>query len=263
ASAAIAIENARLYQVAVEKGRMERELQVAREVQTNLIPRVTPRIAGWDFAAQWHSALEVSGDFYDFIVTDGAPLSIVIGDVADKGMPAALFMTLTRTIMRASVGFGRTPAQTLTHANRLVCADASDGMFVTLLYAELDPTTGELCYANAGHPAPLWFRAASNDLVELTLHGPPLGVVETKTYAHEAAPLERGDVVLLYTDGVTDALNRAGEDFGKPRLLRVVTDSCRASARDVHGDLRRALVEFIGDTPPADDATFVVVRRME
>jgi sigma-B regulation protein RsbU (phosphoserine phosphatase) len=300
ASAAIAIENARLYAVAVEKGRLEQELRVARDVQANLIPRSTPSVPGWDFAGHWHSALEVSGDFYDFPVDELGRPGIVIADVADKGMAAALFMALTRSIVRASVGHGRSPAESIAQANRLICADAADGMFVTLCYAQIDPLTGEFCCVNAGHPAPLLYRASAGGsaspsarasargsgeaaaaegidsrtaagtagsrvpagaLVELTRHGIPLGIDDTLAYECESASLASGDVVVFYTDGVTDALNSAGEDFGKERLLRVVRESCRDSSRDVCDAVQEALTAFIGDAAPADDATFVVVRR--
>ncbi|MGH2522866.1 MAG: PP2C family protein-serine/threonine phosphatase, partial [Anaerolineales bacterium] len=155
ASAAIAIENARLYQLAVEKGRLERELQLAREVQASLLPRAIPNIPGWEFAARWQPAREVAGDYYDFISGDPASLGLVIADVTDKGMPAALFMALTRSIVRASALQAITPAEGITQANRLICADATNSMFVTLLYACLRPATGELAYVNAGHNPPL------------------------------------------------------------------------------------------------------------
>jgi phosphoserine phosphatase RsbU/P len=261
ASAAIAIENARLYAVAVEKGRLEQELRVARDVQANLIPRSTPSVPGWDFAGHWHSALEVSGDFYDFPVDELGRPGIVIADVADKGMAAALFMALTRSIVRASVGQGRSPAESIAQANRLICADAADGMFVTLCYAQIDPLSGEFCCVNAGHPAPLLYRASAGALAELTRHGIPLGIDDSLVYECESASMASGDVVVFYTDGVTDGLNSAGEDFGKERLLRVVRESCRDSSRDVCDAMQEALTAFIGDAAPADDATFVVVRR--
>jgi len=261
ASAAIAIENARLYEVAVEKGRLEQELRVARDVQVNLIPRTTPSVPGWDFAGHWHSALEVSGDFYDFVVDELGRPGIVIADVADKGMAAALFMALTRSIVRASVGQGRSPADSIAHANRLICADAADGMFVTLCYAQIYPESGELGYVNAGHPAPLHYRVATGELLELTHHGIPLGIDHARAYECKSAHVNPGDVVFFYTDGVTDALNAAGEDFGKERLMGVVRATCAESSRDVCDSVREALTEFIGAAAPADDATFVVVRR--
>jgi sigma-B regulation protein RsbU (phosphoserine phosphatase) len=163
-SAAIAIENARLYQVAVEKGRMVRELQMAYEVQAGLLPRETPQIPGWELAARWQPAREVAGDYYDFISLDGGQLGLVIADVSDKGMPAALFMALTRSTVRASIGRASSPADGIAHANRLICADSTGGMFVTLFYALLNPTTGEFTYVNAGHNPPLLCRADQEQL---------------------------------------------------------------------------------------------------
>ena len=261
ASAAIAIENARLYQLAVEQGRLEQELSVARGVQANLIPRTTPALEGWDFAGHWHSALEVSGDFYDFVGDELGRPGAVIADVADKGRAAALFMALARSTVRASVGQGRSPAESIAHANRLICADASDGMFVTLCYAQLYPDSGELAYVNAGHPAPLHYRATTGELRELSVHAGPLGIDDTMRFECRSTQMEPGDFVFMYTDGMTDALNAAGEDFGKARLLRVVAAGRRDSADALCESVVQALTQFIGDAPPADDATFVVVRR--
>src|SRR5258706_3702748 len=133
-TAAIDIENARLYQAALEQGRLERELQMAREVQARLMPRATPQRAGWEFAARWQPAREVAGDYYDFIPdhADGS-VGFVIADVTDKGMPAALFMALTRSVVRASTTAAASPAEAMTQANRLISADSVDGLFVTLV----------------------------------------------------------------------------------------------------------------------------------
>ena len=149
-SAAIAIENARLYQAAVETGRLERELQMARELQAGLIPHETPQAPGWEFVARWQPARHVAGDFYDFIPAAGDHIGIVIADVADKGMAAAIFMALTRSTVRASLAGAPSPAEGIARANRLICADAAGGMFVTLFYAELDPLTGLLTYVRRG-----------------------------------------------------------------------------------------------------------------
>jgi phosphoserine phosphatase RsbU/P len=263
-SAAIAIENARLYQVAVEKGRMERELQVAREVQASLIPRETPRIAGWDFAAWWQPARQVAGDFYDFIpitlvkVPDPSQgLGIVIADVSDKGMPAALFMALTRSIVRASVSSAQLPAQCMTQANRLVCADAANGMFVTLFYAQLDPLSGEVVYVNAGHNPPLLYSARQDKLVELGRTGMALGVDEACVFEGRTVQLNSGDFLLFYTDGVTEAPDAQGQEFGAERLRQVIFDHRRASA----AVLMAALNQAVSSLAPFDDITVVVARR--
>jgi len=259
ASAAIAIENARLYQLAVDKGRMERELQVAREVQASLLPRHTPQLEGWEFAAFWQPARQVAGDFYDFI--PGERLGVVIADVSDKGMPAALFMALSRSIVRASVVHVTSPAEGIAQANRLICADAMNGMFVTLFYAQLDPVTGELVYVNAGHNPPLWLQAESGELVELTRTGMALGIDELVLYGQRSVMLNPGDLILFYTDGVTDALDVQGREFGLDRLRRMVLDHRDASAKDLAEALDRALAEF-GGAVRYDDITVVIARRL-
>ena len=268
-SAAIAIENARLYQVAVEKGRMERELQMAREVQASLLPHETPQVPGWEFAARWQPAREVAGDYYDFIPVDfnltkgsePAPgLGIVIADVSDKGMPAALFMALTRSIVRASVGHAPSPADGIAHANRLICADSAGGMFVTLFYALLNPEAGEITYVNAGHNPPLLYRAEQDRLVELTRTGMALGVVADSSFEQRTVHLDPGDFVLLYTDGVTDATDAHLQDFGMERLRRVILDQQHAPATDVVAALEQAIGDFTGSTAPFDDIATVVIR---
>lgn len=141
-SAAIAIENARLYQVAVEKGRMERELQLAYRVQSSLLPQKLPEFPGWEFGTRWRPAREVAGDFFDFFPVGDAEVGIVIADVADKGIASALFMASCRSIIRGSMLGASSPQEGIHSANRLICADASDGNFLTLFYAQLNPGTG-------------------------------------------------------------------------------------------------------------------------
>ena len=259
ASAAIAIENARLYRLAVDKGRMERELQVAREVQASLLPRHTPQIEGWEFAAFWQPAREVAGDFYDFI--PGDRLGVVIADVSDKGMPAALFMALSRSIVRASVAHIHQPAEGISQANRLICADATNGMFVTLFYAQLDPVTGELVYVNAGHNPPLLLRAGSGELIELLRTGMVLGIHESGLYDQRSVTLNAGDLILFYTDGVTDALDTQGNEFGLDHLRRMLLDHRGASATELAATLDRTLAEF-GGAVRYDDITVVVAKRL-
>ena len=262
-SAAIAIENARLYQVAIEKGRMERELQMAREVQASLLPRETPQIPGWEFAARWQPAREVAGDYYDFIPGDGGQLSLVIADVSDKGMPAALFMALTRSIVRASVGHALSPVDGIAHANRLICADATGGMFVTLFYALLNPRAGEFTYVNAGHNPPLLYRAEQDQLTKLMRTGMALGVVADSSFEQRTVHLNPGDLVLLYTDGVTDATDAHLRDFGMERLQRVILEHRHAPAADVMAALEQAIGDFVGSAAPFDDIAIVVAKCLK
>jgi phosphoserine phosphatase RsbU/P len=262
ASAAIAIENARLYQVAVENGRIERELQLAREVQVSLLPRRAPELAGWEFAAGWHPAREVAGDYYDFIPADDrAELGLVIGDVSGKGLASALFMALTRSTVRASVAPARAPAVCISRANELLCADSANGMFVTLFYACLTVETGLLTYVNAGHNPPWLFHAATGQLERLARTGMALGVDDTTGYTDREVQLAPGDLLLLYTDGVTDALSEQDE-FGEARLAELLRQHSTASADVLLAVVEHAVNEFSGPTAPVDDITLVVVRRL-
>ncbi|UCC89478.1 MAG: SpoIIE family protein phosphatase, partial [Anaerolineales bacterium] len=260
-SAAIAIENARLYQVAVEKGRMERELQMAYDVQASLLPRETPQQPGWEFAARWQPAREVSGDFYDFVLFH-QQLGMVIADVTDKGMPAALFMALSRSTLRASLAATRSPAEGIRRTNRLLCADSVNSMFVTLFYAQLNPATGQMTYVNAGHNPPLLYRAKEGELVELTRTGMPLGLFETIDFEQRVVQLDPGDFILLYTDGVNEAMDAGGGVFGEERLRQVLLEKRQARVEDMAEALEAALTNFTGGVARSDDITFVIARRL-
>lgn len=265
-NAAIAIDNARLYQVAVEKGRMERELQMAHAVQASLLPHETPQIPGWEFEARWQPARQVSGDYYDFIALDGEQLGLVIADVSDKGMPAAVFMALTRSTIRATVSHLLSPADGISEANRLICADSADGMFVTLFYALLDRSSGKLTYVNAGHNPPLLCRAGEHGeaglLGELRPTGMALGVVEDCTFAQRTVHLQPGDSVLLYTDGVTDATDTGLQCFGLDRLRRVILDHQPAPVADMVAVLERTIDDFTGGAIQFDDIAILAVKRL-
>jgi sigma-B regulation protein RsbU (phosphoserine phosphatase) len=264
-SAAVAIENARLYQVAVEKGRMERELQMAHEVQTSLLPRQTPKVPGWEFAALWRPAREVAGDYYDFIPGHGGQLGFVIGDVSDKGMHSALFMAVTRSIVRASVSHAPAPVQGIINANRLIHADSAGGMFVTLFYALLRPEVGEITYVNAGHNPPLLCRQISTEqepLVELKPTGMALGILEDFPFEQRTVRLDPGDCLVLYTDGVTDATSADGRYFGMERLRKVVLGNKLASAPEMVTALEDAVGEFADSAAQFDDMAIVVAKRL-
>ncbi len=266
ANAAIAIENARLYKVAVEKGRMEQELQVARNVQASLLPNRTPQFAGWEIAARWLPARQVAGDYYDFIPlanADNSRLGIVIADVTDKGMPAALFMAFTRSTLRASLSTIESPVEAIAHANALVSADSYKSMFVTLFYAALDPASGNLTYINAGHNPPYLVKPAQpQPLSRLKRTGIPLGIDDSMTYTQEMVALQPGEMLICYTDGATDALNPAGEDFGNERFEQVILANQAGSADSMLHAIETALLAFIGGGVPFDDITLVILKRL-
>jgi len=261
-SAAIALENARLYRAAIEKGRLERELQMARDLQYGLLPQELPVLPGWEFAVRWQPAREVAGDFYDFVHTRDGRLGLLVADVADKGMAAAIFMALARSILRASLANASSPAGGIAAANRLICQDATGGMFVTLFYSEVD-ASGQLTYVNAGHNPAILRDGQRRVCVELAGTGPLLGVDEHASFRQETLQLGAGDFVLLYTDGVTEAVCDCAADacFGEERLRDSVQGQT-GSASAVLDALSQALKEFMGPAPPFDDVTMVGIKRL-
>jgi sigma-B regulation protein RsbU (phosphoserine phosphatase) len=243
------------------KEKLEHELLVARQVQASLLPQQVPQATSWTFAAHWEPAREVAGDFYDFIPDEDGQIGVVIADVADKGMPSALFMALSRSILRASMTQARDLPENLQQANRLICADSSDSMFVTVSYARLNMSTGMVDFLNAGHNPTLHYQAQTDQLDWLSHTGMPLGIDAEAVFGQRSLCLTPGDFLLMYTDGVTDALDLQGQEFGTKRLWQLVYDQRHTSALDIVDALKQALAEFVGETQPVDDITIVAVKR--
>jgi GAF domain-containing protein len=260
--AALAVQNDLLQQEMAERERLERELQLAREIQQTFMPEHLPEPPGWELAVTWRAARQVAGDFYDVFELPGRRLGLVIADVADKGMPAALFMALTRTLMRAAAAEERSPANALTRVNDLLVPDAQHGMFVTGLYAILSVESGRLVYANAGHHPPLILRSDAARLEQLARGETALGVLAGVRFREHETSLAGGDCMALYTDGVTEALSPDGRFFGEDRLREVIERSGeRDSAQGTLDGIVDALADFVGDNPPSDDLTLMVLRR--
>ncbi|HEX9028377.1 MAG TPA: GAF domain-containing protein, partial [Anaerolineales bacterium] len=190
--AALAIQNDRLQRETVERGRLENEMQLAREIQRAFLPHHLPQLPGWGFSVRWRTAREVGGDFYDVFFLPGRRIGLVIADVADKGMPAALFMTLTRTLVRATVQQTDSPGDVLQRVNDVLVPDAQNGMFVSIVYAVLSPDSGQLVYANAGHNPPLLFHYKSGEIERLGKGGMALGVLEGNSIEERTLSLEPG-----------------------------------------------------------------------
>jgi sigma-B regulation protein RsbU (phosphoserine phosphatase) len=266
--AAIAIDNAqkytelqKLYRTAREKERMEQELRLAYGIQARLLPQRIPQVPGWEFAADWKPAREVSGDFYDFIPAPDDQWGLLIADVADKGVPAALFMSMARGLLWASRAGVHSPAQALAQTNRHLEANAAPGMFITACYAVLDPVTGVVTYANAGHNRPLVVRA---DGTVTELDGSvdiALGVLADFSYQERYVTLDPGDVLVLYTDGVTDAVNATGERFGLERLMDLAAQGRSEGAAALTQNIAQTVQEFSAGATPFDDLTLVVLSR--
>jgi serine phosphatase RsbU (regulator of sigma subunit) len=243
----------------VQREQMEQELRLAGQIQRSLLPRVIPRLPGWEISVSYKPARAVGGDFYDFLPLPDGRWAIVIGDVTDKGMPAALFMAATRSIIRA-VGLRETsPSAVLSEVNDVLCLDIPANMFVTCLYSILDPRSGRLHYANAGH-VPLYHRGAGH-VAELATGDFPLGVLRSNHYEEYDVVLAHGDEILFSSDGLVEAHNLTQEIYGFPRLLRQLASNSD-SGRLIEA-LLRDLGNFSGpEAESEDDLTLVTVRRL-
>ena len=267
--AALAIEKARLHQEEVQRQRIEEELAVGRQIQRSMLPAETPRLPGWEFAADFEAARLVGGDFYDFFPLPGEPgrWGLVMADVSDSGVPAALFMALSRTTIRNLALRGRAPADVLSWANRHIQEDSQSDMFLTVFYAELDTRDGQMTYANAGHNPPLLRQAASGEFQELKPTCPLLGVLEDVTVNVATAALAPGDVLVLYTDGITEAINRDYVEFGRDRLVATVRDLLaerpEAPAAEIKTAITEAVRTFAGPMIQVDDMTLLIIKRVE
>jgi serine phosphatase RsbU (regulator of sigma subunit) len=260
--AALAVQNDRLQKEMAERERLEREVQLAREIQETFLPRHLPSLPGWELAVTWRAARQVAGDFYDILELPGRRLGLVIADVADKGMPAALFMALTRSLMRAAAADAGPPSQALAQVNDLLVPDAPHGMFVTGLYVTLSLESGHLVFANAGHHPPLVFRSDDRSLEQMERGEMALGVRGRVRYEDHEHALRAGDALILYTDGVSEALSSDGALFGEQRLRDTIRSLCgRQSAQETLDGIVGAVADYVGDAPLSDDLTLMVVRR--
>jgi serine phosphatase RsbU (regulator of sigma subunit)/anti-sigma regulatory factor (Ser/Thr protein kinase) len=238
--------------------RIEQELRIAQIIQQNFLPREAPDLPGWRLDAHYKPAREVGGDFYDFINLSDGRLAIVIGDVTDKGVPAALVMVATRSVLRAAANSASDPGAVLRRANDLLCPDIPANMFATCFYGILDPATGRLHYANAGHTVP--YVRTEAGVVELRATGMPLGLLPEMTYEEKEICLKAGDRVLFHSDGLAEAHSAGREMFGFPRLMDLV-GKCPADSDMINS----ALSELSAFTRQAgeqeDDVTLVTLAR--
>jgi sigma-B regulation protein RsbU (phosphoserine phosphatase) len=254
--AAIALENAKMHQQILEKQRLVKDMEFARTVQESFLPQGAPEIASYRFSAHYTPALEVGGDFYDFIQLDRGRAGIVIGDVSGKGVPAALFMAKLGSDMRTLAYTEASPSAALMKLNDLLAARSRRGMFATLLYLELDTATGTLVVCNAGHLPPI-VRKPDGSLARMAgTGGAPLGMLPGMQIGQETTTIGKGDIVILYTDGIVEAMNGREELYGFERfeaLLRKGPADPAALKDAIINDVNR----FTGLSPQHDDMTLV------
>jgi hypothetical protein len=239
------------------------ELTLAGKVQASLLPEVTPEIAGWQISAYWKPARETSGDFYDFIPLQGARLGIVIADVVDKGLGAALLMTLTRTLIRTfAETFPEQPEQLLKMTNQRILSDMNIGLFVTLFYGVLDTSSGLLTYANAGQTPPCLVMDHNRpQVILLTKTGMALGVTEEVSWYSETIQVTPGSVLFLYTDGIIDAHNSRGEFFGENQLIQTLSSHGQWTAGEIQETVISRIFNFAGAEMQNDDITLMILKR--
>jgi serine phosphatase RsbU (regulator of sigma subunit)/anti-sigma regulatory factor (Ser/Thr protein kinase) len=238
--------------------RIEQELRVARLIQQTLLPKDVPALAGWQMAAYYQPARAVGGDFYDFIYYPDGKLGIVIGDVSDKGVPAALVMATTRSVLRTAAQRLTSPAEVLQQVNDLLYPDMPPKMFVTCLYAVLEPASGQLRFANAGHDLP--YRRSRSGASEMRATGMPLGLMPGMSYEEKEVTLEVGETVLLYSDGLVESHSPSREMFGFPRLQQLVAG--HPGGTTLVDFLLKQLASFTGpDWEQEDDVTLVTLQR--
>src|SRR5215217_5131859 len=248
----------RLEQEIRERERVEQEMRVARGIQQASLPKEVPTLEGWEVSPLYQPAREVGGDFYDFLELPNGRLGLVVGDATGKGVPAALVMASARSMLRAVAQGSNSPGEVLSRANDPLVIDIPPNMFVTCFYATLDPESGHLVYANAGHDLP-YLRRRGGDADELRARGMPLGLMPGMSYEEREVELDAGESVLFYSDGLVEAHDSKGEMFGFPRLRALVAE------HGEEGSLEEALLEqlysFVGEGwEQEDDITLLTLR---
>ena len=240
---------------------LQNELQVARSTQQSILPKVFPEMSDFRVYGHMEPARNVGGDFYDVIRLQNGQIGLAIADVSDKGVPAALFMMSSRTLLKGAAIGTDDPGDALREVNELLHEENEALMFVTVLYSIYDPQTGKLTYSSGGHDAPLLVKSDGNtELLPLT-NGVALGIAPDVVFSSNTVQLERGDAVVLYTDGVTEAMNTKGEQFGVKRIMDVFDGSPPDNSAQAAREVFDAVKDFVGEAQQFDDITCLVLQR--
>ncbi len=262
---AFALYNAIIYSEANEKKRLDHDLQIARDIQRILLPSEAPATEGFEIAGINIPARQVSGDYFDYIQVETGRLGVVIADVSGKGVPASLIMAICRSALRAEARGSLSPADVLRKVNRQLYPDIKEDMFISMAYMILDQRNSSATLSRGGHDAPLLYRAATGEVTTLKPPGMALGIDSGSVFDRVAAdvsiPLEPGDCIVFYTDGITEALDAQGDEFGPERMVRSVQASAPESAAAVIARLTADVRTFASGHPQNDDITLIVVRK--
>ncbi len=263
---AFALYNEAVYLEAGEKKRLDQDLQTAREIQKVLLPRKAPQIPGWDLDGLNLPARQVSGDYFDFIPLGEGRWGVVIADVSGKGVPASLIMAMCRSVIRSQALEAQSPAELLQRVNRLVYPDIKEDMFVSMVFLLLREDSPEVLMARAGHDPPLLLRAANHHFEHLSPPGMALGIDSGKVFdrvcQNFSVTLQAGDVMVLYTDGTSEALDQEGSEFGLPRLEQAIARRAGAGASTIVRQTAEELQQFIGKRHQFDDITLIAIKKL-
>jgi len=268
AQTGLALQNSRLTaEIAAEAARREkarRELEIAREVQERLFPQEYPSVLGLDYAGACRPALGVGGDYYDFIWRSNTDLGIAIGDVSGKGIPAALLMATLRAYLRGQTMSGEKDlAGMMANLNELVYQSSASNRYATFFYGRYDATTRRLNYVNAGHNPPLVFRAGGREVIRLEACGPVIGLIQGRQWTEACVSLQPGDLLVAFTDGISEAMNRDDEEWGEERLAETVRSLDSLPVGEMIGRIRESADRFVAGAPQHDDMTLVVLRLVQ
>jgi sigma-B regulation protein RsbU (phosphoserine phosphatase) len=250
-----------LHEQIIEKKRLEGQLEVARQVQLELLPPSDPKLPGYDISAYNFPTEEVSGDYYDWVKISEDQIALVIADVSGKGVPAALLMAFLRASLRGATHIGYAPQISMEKVNYLLWESIERNQFVTAFYGTLDTENRTLSYANAGHNPPLLLDAKGNSRF-IERGGLPLGMFRDTRYHQYYLTFEPGDVLVLYTDGVTEANNPLGEEFGRNRLATAVQQAANLPARELIASVQNEVLNWTDGKGASDDITFFVIKAM-
>lgn len=241
--------------------RKKKELEIAQQIQESFLPHTVPYIENYQLAASSIPAQEVGGDFYDFIPISNSKTGLTIGDVSGKGIPAALFMAFSRTLLRAKACRNPGVGRMIESVNNFINEDPHSDMFVTLFYSVLDNKNNKLTFVNAGHNPPLLLRNENKEIIRLSTGGVVLGAMKGLKMNEKTIDIHPGDLLVLYTDGVTEAVDKQEAQFGEERLIKFIEENQDLQPEDLKNKIIDEVYDFASDTPQADDITLMVLRR--
>jgi len=252
-----------------DQTRIKKEMQLAKDIQETLLPKEIPETEGYELTGSYRSALEMGGDYYDFFYVDKHSLGLVVGDVSGKGIGAALIMTMVRTAMRTEARGNKRASDVLDKINRLVAHDIKKGMYITMYYVVLDSKKRTINYSSAGHNPMILYRGAEDNIYFLNPKGFAVGLqlgdmnLFSKNIKSQSVVLNKGDLLFIYTDGITEAMNSNREEFGETRLVEFIKHNHHLPLDDFKEAMDKEISRFTGDYPQSDDITYIVIRRKE